>query len=58
VGATNPKGEYPVERPLKPSDVLATVYHLLGIDWRQTFNDNTGRPIPILDHGEPIREII
>jgi uncharacterized protein (DUF1501 family) len=58
VGSTNSKGEHPIERPLQPSDVLATVYHTLGIDFRQTFNDNAGRPIPILDSGEPIKEII
>ncbi|MBI2946542.1 MAG: DUF1501 domain-containing protein, partial [Verrucomicrobia bacterium] len=58
VGATNDKGERPIERPLTPADVLATVYHILGIDPRQTFLDNSGRPIPILDSGAPIREII
>jgi uncharacterized protein (DUF1501 family) len=58
IGATNRKGEFPVDRPLKPNDVLATVYHVLGIDPRQTFQDNSGRPIPILDSGDPIREII
>ena len=58
VGATNDEGERPVERPLTPADVLATVYHVLGIDPRQTFLDNSGRPIPILDSGSPIMEII
>lgn len=58
VGATNSKGEFPVERPLTPGDVLATVYHVLGIDPRQSFLDLTGRPVPLLDQGEPIREII
>lgn len=58
VGATNEKAEFPMERSLTPADVLATVYHVLGIDFRQTFIDNAGRPIPILDSGTPIREII
>lgn len=58
VGATNAKGEFPLQRPLKPHDVLATVYHLLGIDHTQTFPDFAGRPIPMLPEGEPIREII
>ncbi len=58
VGATNAKGEHPVARPLKPADVLATVYHVLGIDPRQSFKDHTGRPIPILDEGQPIEEIV
>ena len=58
IGATNSKAEFPVDHPLKPADVLATVYHLMGIDYHQTFNDFAGRPIPVLPEGEPIREIV
>jgi hypothetical protein len=58
VGASNARGESPIDRPLTPGDVLATVYHVLGIDPKQTFSDFTGRPVPILDSGTPIREII
>lgn len=58
IGATNSKAEFPIDRPLKPADVLATVYHLLGIDYHQTFNDFAGRPIPVLPEGEAIRELI
>jgi uncharacterized protein (DUF1501 family) len=58
IGASNARGESPIERPLTPADVLATVYHVLGINPKQTFMDLTGRPIPILDSGQPIREII
>lgn len=58
IGATNSKAEYPVDRPYGPQDLLATVYRHLGIDPRQTFPDLSGRPIPILYGGEPIRELI
>ena len=58
IGATNEKGEYPVDRPLTPADMLATVYHVLGIDQHQTFTDHAGRPVPILDSGKPIEGII
>jgi uncharacterized protein (DUF1501 family) len=58
VGATNDKAEYPVDRPYTPQDLLATVYRHLGIDPRRTFDDFTGRPTPILEHGGPIRELI
>jgi uncharacterized protein (DUF1501 family) len=57
VGSTNSKGEYPKDRPLTPKDMLATIYHHLGIDHRLEFNDFTGRPIPILPDGDPIREL-
>ncbi|MBI3838705.1 MAG: DUF1501 domain-containing protein [Planctomycetia bacterium] len=58
IGATTSKAEYPVERPLKPQDLLATMYRHLGIDYRESINDFTGRPVQILSDGEPIRELI
>lgn len=57
VGATNEKAEYPVDRPYSPQDLLATAYRHLGIDTSRTFEDRTGRPIPILFEGQPIREL-
>jgi hypothetical protein len=58
IGATNSRGEYPKERPLTPQDLLATVYHHLGVDYRHEFRDFGGRPIPILSGGQPIRELL
>ena len=58
VGATNSRGEYPQDRPLTPQDLLATIYRHLGIDYHQSFLDLSGRPIPILFSGEPIRELL
>mgnify|MGYP001161016550 CR=1 FL=1 len=58
IGATNTKAEHPVARPLKPDDVLATIYTVLGIDPQTTFNDFAGRPMPLVDHGKTIREIL
>jgi hypothetical protein len=58
IGATNSKGEYPVERPLSPKDVLATIYRHLAIDPSAEFHDYAGRPFPILADGAPIKELI
>ena len=58
VGATNSKAEHPVDRALKPCDILATVYHVLGIDPTLSFKDHSGRPMPILDEGKAIAEVI
>jgi hypothetical protein len=58
VGATNSKAEFPIERALKPADILATVYHVMGIDPRTSFKDFAGRPVPMLDEGAPIAELI
>jgi len=58
VGATTSKAEYPIERPLSPKDLLATMYRHLGVDYHQGLIDFAGRPIPILSEGEPIRELV
>ncbi len=58
IGATTSKAEYPVERPLTPQDLLATIYRHLGIDYKATIPDFSGRPQHILSTGEPIRELI
>ena len=58
VGATNARGEHPVQRPLDSNCLLATIYQRFGIDPSSTLIDPTGRPIPILPRGEVIRELI
>ena len=58
IGESNKKGETPISRPVKPTDVLATMYRHLGIDaTRQTLTPQ-GRPIPVLPDGEPIHELL
>lgn len=58
VGSTTAKGERPKDRPISPADMLATLYHVLGVDTKQTFLDRSGRPHPILNGGEPIAELV
>lgn len=57
IGSTTAKGEEPRERRLHPNDLLATWYHFLGIDPGRMMRDLAGRPVPLLPHGEPIREL-
>jgi uncharacterized protein (DUF1501 family) len=55
IGATTARGEYPRCDPVSPGDLLATMYHVLGIDPHATLNDRTGRPVPLIPEGERIR---
>ena len=57
IGATNKKGEHPVERAMTPNDLWATVYEHLGVDYTMEFPDFAGRPMPMLPFGEPIPEL-
>lgn len=58
IGATNSNAEYPIERPLTPQDLLATIYRHLGIDPEISLLDLSGRPTPILFSGKPIEELL
>ncbi|QDV16086.1 hypothetical protein Pan153_07070 [Gimesia panareensis] len=58
IGSTNDKAEEPKDRPLDPNDLLATIYHYLGIDAHHPYYDHAGRPTRILASGEPISELI
>ena len=58
IGATNRLGEEAAERPVHMQEVLATLYHNLGIDTASvTIPDPTGRPQYLVDH-DPIGELI
>lgn len=57
IGASGPRGEAPSERPVRPDELLRTIYDVLGIDPRHSFADGNGRPRPILDDVEPIRAL-
>jgi hypothetical protein len=59
VGSTTAKAEHPKDRPLSPNDLWATVFTHLGIDYnRVSFPDGTGRPMPMLPHGDVIGELV
>jgi hypothetical protein len=59
VGSTNRLGEIPETRPVHIQEICATMYRALGIDTMSTtLLDNTGRPQYLLDHREPLKELI
>jgi hypothetical protein len=58
LGESDARAEYPKERPVSPQDVLATMYHKLGISREKTYINEAERPVEILNVGSPIPEII
>jgi hypothetical protein len=57
IGQTDERGEYVLERPIRPPEVAATIYHALGIDFAKALVTPQGRPVPILPECEPIHEL-
>jgi hypothetical protein len=58
IGATDPRGERPKVQPYTPQNVLATLYHVLGIDPATTLPDHQGRPIYLLDDRAKVAELV
>jgi hypothetical protein len=58
IGATDKEGGAIKERPVTPGDLAATIYHHMGVPLTTTYTDLRGRPRYIVDHGEPIRELV
>jgi hypothetical protein len=56
-GASDKNGEYPAEKPVKPDDLAATIYHLLGIEPDTMVQDVAGREVPI-SYGRVVHEVI
>jgi hypothetical protein len=57
LGATDRRGAYVTRRPVAPADVAYTVYEAVGVDPHRWLMHPEGRPIEILDRGEPVREL-
>ena len=58
VGETDSQGQRAKGVPYTPQNVLATLYHVLGIDPQAMLNDFNGRPVPLLDDPAPIAELL
>ena len=58
IGRTDEHAAYPVDRPVSPKDVLCTIYHLLGYDPHSTLLDSQQRPVPLVEAGEVMRDLL
>lgn len=55
LGATDQHASDVTERPVSPKDLLATMYHLLGVDPHTYIpHRSTGRPMPLLPDGSQV----
>ena len=58
IGASDRIGGVPESRPVRPPELAATIFHLLGLAPNAEFLDPLGRPRSITDSGIPIRELV
>src|SRR5580765_6050473 len=58
VGKSDEIGAYPAERPVKPSEIVATIFYSLGLDIETHLPGPQSRPFSLVDYGtQPIREL-
>lgn len=56
-GTSDENAMYPAEHPVRPDDLAATMYHLLGIDPATEVMDVSNRPL-MISQGNPIMDIM
>ena len=58
VGKSDDIGGYPAERPVRPNEVVATIYKSLGLDLETHLPGPNSRPFPLVDFGtQAIKEL-
>ncbi|MBA4032367.1 MAG: DUF1501 domain-containing protein [Planctomyces sp.] len=57
LGATDPEGKKPPENPIEIPQIMATVLHVLGIDFHKEISTPIGRPIR-LSTGSPATDLL
>lgn len=57
VGSSDRNGEQPHDRPVKVPDLHATVCYALGVDHNKEVMTPLGRPMKLVNGGEPVTEL-
>jgi hypothetical protein len=55
IGASDPIGAVPADRPTQPGEVVASIFHALGLDLHAEIPGPGERPFPLVDFG--VREV-
>jgi len=58
VGASDKRGAFVKDRPVRPEDILETVYHLKGVAPGTTIPDRVRRPVRLTESGSVVPELL
>lgn len=58
VGESASKVDVPKTTPITPQDLMATVFHVLGVDQKTWFPSPSGRPTTMVEKGRPIGDLV
>jgi hypothetical protein len=58
VGASDKTASFPTTTPYSIQDLLRTIFHLVGVDASKIYHTPLGRPVPIVNGGKTINELL
>jgi hypothetical protein len=58
VGESDAKLYRPASKAIGPQDLMATIFQVLGIDRKLQFFNQAGRPVFMIEEGQPIAELV
>lgn len=58
IGATTKDATAPTADPIGVEDILRTIFHQMGIDSTKAYNTPLGRPVPIVNGGKVIKDLV
>jgi hypothetical protein len=58
VGATDKQAAFPTSEPAGVEDLLRTIMHLVGIDSTKIYYTPLGRPVPIVNGGDVVTNLL
>lgn len=58
IGASDKIGAFPAAEPLSPGDIVATMYHLLGVRPDRELYDALGRPHRLVPQGDVVASLL
>jgi uncharacterized protein (DUF1501 family) len=57
LGRSDAHAAYPADRPVTPQDVLASIYHTLGVDAGRYLPRGGLEPFALVERGQPVHEL-
>ena len=58
IGESMSKADIPKTNPIRPQDLMATIFQHLGLDPKSQFVNQAGRPVFVLEQGQTISELV
>jgi hypothetical protein len=58
LGATDKMAAYPTTEPVSVPDLVHTILGQMGIDTSKVYYTPQGRPVPIVDGGKTIKDLV